>query len=169
MIRLPWPPGMKSSTSLWTTNAVTSPRAVYTSPRNTDCTSHPCAPRQWCRTHGNQWGGRCGVELRAGVEENHRALHPDSLEFGTSQPNQPAGRVRHPELVFSGLRDHHVVGARPWRRRARCRGGSHPSEIRNLPVWNPAWVLFPASHSGFERFSTFSVARFGQDLDKKNP
>ena len=56
-------------------------------------------------------GGRCGVELRAGVEEKHRALHPDLLEFGTSQPNQPAGRVRHPELVFSGLIDHHVVGA----------------------------------------------------------
>ena len=56
-------------------------------------------------------GGRRGVELRAGVEEKHRALHPDSLKFGTSQPNQPAGRVRHPELVFCRLIDHHVVGA----------------------------------------------------------
>ena len=56
-------------------------------------------------------GRWCGVELRAGLEEKHRALHPDSLEFGTNQPNQPAGRIRHPELVFSRLIDHHVVGA----------------------------------------------------------
>ena len=53
------------------------------------------------------------MEFRAGVEEKHRALYPDSLKFRTGQPNQPAGWVRHPELVFSRLIDHHVVGATP--------------------------------------------------------
>ena len=54
--------------------------------------------------------GRCTVELRAGVEEKNCALHPDPLEFGTGHPNQPAGRVRHPQAMFSDLVDHDVVG-----------------------------------------------------------
>ena len=54
--------------------------------------------------------GRSGAKLRAGVEEQHCPLHPDLLKFGTGQPDQPAGGVRHPEFVFSHLVEHQVVG-----------------------------------------------------------